>query len=67
MPVPGTSIGTNFPSSLPKTVLHAEIIIRKQGGEYSLSPLQPRKTEDPSIAEDVRNALEAVVRKLNGK
>jgi len=26
----GTSIGTKFPRSVPKTVFHAEIIIKKQ-------------------------------------
>jgi hypothetical protein len=65
--MPGTSIGTKFPSSVPKTVIHAEIIIRKQDGKYSLSPLQPRIAEDTAILEEVRRALEAAINKWNGK
>lgn len=64
-----TAIGIKLPNR-SETVLHGEIIIRKQDGRYSqtLNLQLPYPTEEPDpVVGELRKFLEKTVKKLNGE
>ena len=52
---------------LPEVVFQAPLTIRKQEGRYFLEPLVPQESSEPEVAKMVKQALDEVVSRLNGK
>jgi len=68
--MPGQSIGTQFPTSAPKIVFHAEVTIREQDGRYwqVVDVRQPQPPDRPfPIEGELKKFLDDAVKKMNVK